>query len=1005
MKKGTKKATVLVLLALFVCGTVAIGIYQFRPEKRLTRNLKKAMIAYSGGQYGTALTHYESALAIDPTHDLALCELGFVRMALEQPDRALEQFDRCLNLHPKYARAWLGKLRAQTALKNYEQAMVSAQKILEMKRDSDGVLAIADLYAAQETNELALASYKEAAALSPDSFEPVMRSVKLMLKLRRDYEARQELLKYGLREKAKDRDRALMFAADMAIEENQPGEALIYLEKAAAIRHSSEVLIRRAEALIELKDFTRANQDIDAVFKDTPMSTPRAHKIRAACLYEAGKYAEALRDAQIAERGLADDADAALLLARVLYKSGMKSQALEEAQRALNLNADHFEAQNFLLGTLIEQKNYEEVILKGQKLLGRSKRNETALRIIARAYLASGQAAEARKAFEHIRVTNDVPSPAVISGDAALANLDLSQKTIERINAMAERERDTGSNQFLLGQAFLRKRSMGEALRAFERSAQLDPSRVETQFTLAGLNLALNNVEMATERLEKIIKEHPGTVKAMVWLAQLYVQQGKFKQADGLYGRLAELENTSIAALSGQFKARMAQKDSAGALDMAKKLENDPLPERRALAQVVFAVLSYNEKDKQASAQHLDKALEISPLFGPALHLKAISTLHDKKYAEATQLFEKLEKAPIAASSAQHLDYALTLLLSGRVEEARTAAEEEHLLRKSPESLVALVAVLLQAGQKDAAKAQITSMQGLELQLKALSSITEHPKGAVICQKLALADLYARAGRPAWAVQSVEEAMQQAPENTDLAALRANAIIRQGRGAEGTQYLEQIAAKNPQRTDLLIFIAQQKQAQGKVDEAIEYYKKVLEIEPEQSRALTAMGTLLMQRGESQNAVDYLQRALKQQPQDVVSLNNYIWLMSVEMKAPEKALPYAEVLQRAAPSNAHAQDTVGWVYFLNNDFARAEAALAIAAALASENPDIAYHYAMALLGGNKRERALAELKRARSLKMPFAAAADAQKHIDEIENTTLNKGADSEPAVSGKQSAL
>ena len=59
-------------------------------------------------------------------------------------------------------------------------------------------------------------------------------------------------------------------------------------------------------------------------------------------------------------------------------------------------------------------------------------------------------------------------------------------------------------------------------------------------------------------------------------------------------------------------------------------------------------------------------------------------------------------------------------------------------------------------------------MQGLELQLKALSSITEHPKGAVICQKLALADLFARAGRPAWAVQSVEEAMQQAIEDAKL---------------------------------------------------------------------------------------------------------------------------------------------------------------------------------------------------------------------------------------------
>jgi predicted Zn-dependent protease len=123
----------------------------------------------------------------------------------------------------------------------------------------------------------------------------------------------------------------------------------------------------------------------------------------------------------------------------------------------------------------------------------------------------------------------------------------------------------------------------------------------------------------------------------------------------------------------------------------------------------------------------------------------------------------------------------------------------------------------------------------------------------------------------------------------------------------------------------------------------------------------------------------------------VCLNNYVWVTAVELKTPQKALPFAESLQKQAPNNPHVLDTAGWVYYLSGDVPRAVEALSYAAALSPGSPDIAFHLGMALKDDNKPAQAMTQFKRALSLKADFKNKSETERMIRELEKQKLVDG--------------
>jgi tetratricopeptide (TPR) repeat protein len=977
MKLTRKRVLIGSLLFAGLLGMAAIAYYQFSPQKRFARHIVKARIHANSGKHGPALTEYEKALALDDKSEVVLTEIGNVRMAMEQPDRAAEVYQQCIQIHPQYTRAWLGLIRARIALKDRPAIEDAATKLLALRRDAETLTINGDAKAACNLYDDAFCCYREAMGMAPNDYEPVRNMAGLLGRLRRMDDARALLQGYAARPEAKDKDRALVTVAESLFNDDRYQEGLEYLDQAIAIKSTPELQVRRAETLSLLKKFDKAREELETVFATLQNPVPQAYKVRAICLIESGDLEGALRDAQMAQRALPNDPQVALLLARIHFKNDRIMQAEEEARRALLIRPDFFPAQNFLMLMLLKKGRYDQAITLGRGLMERPRVNEAAMRLLVRAYLANNQPDEARQTFESVRQRDGRAVAIESNANAAV------EDEIAKLLALDPKERDTASVQLLLGQAYMRAKKIPQALSAFETASRLDPKTVEPKLSINSLRLAMGQLEEAARSLEQVIAEHPGTVKAIAWLARIRTQQRNFPEAEKYYSMWLDTEPSSGEALSGMVRSKLARNDAAGLSELIGKLERSPISEQQATAFVLQALIQ-KHNDTPAALALIDSALALKPDLAIALHERALIHIHDGKLDQALQSMYAIEMASIQPAGLERLDFAVALTLAGKLAEARACAFEEFLLSKSPESLMVLVAAALKAGKPDEALKYIDSMPAHKLELVTLKELTQIQRAGEVAEKLILADMYARGGRHAWAFESMQAASEMAPQDPNVASMKASALVRMGKVEEGIAALNALVDAHPKRADFAVALADIQQYRAKPAEAIELYKKALAVEPTYQRGLSAVGTLLMGRGQTDGAAEYLKQALKLAPTDLVTLNNYIWVLAVDLKTPDKALTLADDLYRLAPHNSDALDTAGWVFFLNGKYEEAQKALDYGAQLAPGNGELAFHRGVVLHHNQRLAEALVELKRAKAIGGKLIDVALADRLITELE---------------------
>ena len=85
------------------------------------------------------------------------------------------------------------------------------------------------------------------------------------------------------------------------------------------------------------------------------------------------------------------------------------------------------------------------------------------------------------------------------------------------------------------------------------------------------------------------------------------------------------------------------------------------------------------------------------------------------------------------------------------------------------------------------------------------------------------------------------------------------------------------------------------------------------------------------------------------------------------------IPAAQRAVALDPKNSASEDTLGWLWYLNEDFPSAERHLLAALALDAQNASAHLHLGMVYMQTNDRARALSEITLARDLGHPQAGA--------------------------------
>jgi tetratricopeptide (TPR) repeat protein len=117
-----------------------------------------------------------------------------------------------------------------------------------------------------------------------------------------------------------------------------------------------------------------------------------------------------------------------------------------------------------------------------------------------------------------------------------------------------------------------------------------------------------------------------------------------------------------------------------------------------------------------------------------------------------------------------------------------------------------------------------------------------------------------------------------------------------------------------------------------------------------------LGLLYEQQQDYKRARANYEATLKINAQFAPAANNLAWLLVEHLEDGEHALSYAETARRIAPTDPYIADTLGWIYYRKQLYAKSASMLKEAVDRLPTHPLVLYHYGMVQYANKERDQA-------------------------------------------------
>ena len=149
----------------------------------------------------------------------------------------------------------------------------------------------------------------------------------------------------------------------------------------------------------------------------------------------------------------------------------------------------------------------------------------------------------------------------------------------------------------------------------------------------------------------------------------------------------------------------------------------------------------------------------------------------------------------------------------------------------------------------------------------------------------------------------------------------------------------------------------------KLDDARKRLNTMLAANDQNSMAHVYLGMIEQVAGDSASAIEEYRKAVATDAQNAMALNNLAYMLSEYANKPDEALGYAEKARELDPTNPHAADTLGWIYYRKGMYGSAVKQMETGESQNQGDAVIKYHLAMAYAKTGDAEKGLAELQAA------------------------------------------
>ena len=289
-------------------------------------------------------------------------------------------------------------------------------------------------------------------------------------------------------------------------------------------------------------DAELATKAIDAYKKAYALdpTSPIIGERLAEIYWESQRVHEAITEAQALLKRNPDDLPTRRLLGRIYLRSlgdltssaqsEMADRAIEQYRAVYRLDPSDSESALWLarLYRLRNEHDKAEEVLRG--LLKEDPGNEAAVEQLTQLLLDEGKSEAAVSLLEG--VTDRSPSPALLDllGDAYTQAHDLS-KAEGAYRKAVDADPSESSHLRGLGQTLLAEDKYPEALKVYQKLADLMPDDADVYLRLGQIYRELDQLDLAEQSLLKARQYEPGSPEVMYNEAMLYEAQGRFEDA------------------------------------------------------------------------------------------------------------------------------------------------------------------------------------------------------------------------------------------------------------------------------------------------------------------------------------------------------------------------------------------------------------------------------------------------------------------------------------------
>ena len=779
--------------------------------------------------------------------------------------------------------------------------------------------------------------------------------------------------------------------------ENGQGNFAAAEEKLAAALHEApndpEALLELAKLKAQRGD-NAAALDIVSRIAGSPGIAGRASLLRGQLLMLSGEHQAArdtlstlLKDAKVLRAPDQFTAAVTLTEANIALADAPGAEAALAMVASVVPNAA---VTHYLRARIAMLRNDAEgAAAEAQLALQIDPRHEQSQLLLATAHLARGANEQAEQVLTRLLAS----SPDNFAARKLLANIYLGRNRPEQardVLSAAAANRGDPQVDWLMGAALLGSGSGAAGLEHLERSVAADPRNEQRKLTLATAYIAAGATDKSVALLEAFPPESPLAPRAKRLLVLATAAGKPAAQARAEIQELVNKNGTDASVLSAAGSYFGATGDVATArqlLERAIKIDPKSLDARMGLARVQAAALEVRDSERL-----LREVIQIDSRYQAAYLTLAQLSASAGDRAQARKWLEQAIAAYPGAIDAR-LRLAQIAFVEGDATRGRALLDQAVRVAADNRAkvLTAVGSVLAGANLPDEALAKFREASAAGDRSATLAAAKLHLQ---LDQRAQARDLLtaAVAEQPKWLeAERLLIATLAADGDVDGALARAKTVFRDAppaavRELEGDIYAS--ARRAPQAIEayeqaqrakpssalaLKLFRARRSVGEQSAERSLVQW---LQRTPEDSQVRSVLAAYYDSSGDSARAVQEYERLLAANAISPEMLNNLAW--ALHLKGDPRALELARRAHAAAPRSGAIADTYGWILVQMGKVQEGRDVLEMALNREPENPDIAYHAAVAYSKSGQISRARDLLQGVLKSPSQFASRAEAEQ---------------------------